>query len=299
MTTPTEPEMFFAHGSSPEPSRRRTLLPVLASLLALAVLVGGGWLVFTTLLRPAVSPDEVCTLTAESATVKLTHEQVRNAAIIVGVAMADENLGERAAHIAIATAYQESGLRNLNYGDRDSLGLFQQRPSQGWGTAEQVRDPWYASKKFYSVLVKQKNWRTGDVNDIAQKVQRSGVPDGYRKHVDKAQAVAAVLSGRVPGAITCVDRQNAVGAPSLLASDLQKTYGVKPVVKGKTLTVTAKTPALAWALAHQSVADTRSAGVVSVQVANQVWTVDGSKPRPWSVTTAAPAQARTVVVTFR
>ena len=63
--------------------------------------------------------------------------------------------------IALATAQQESRLRNLDYGDRDSLGLFQQRPSQGWGTEAQVQDPAYAAGKFYDWLVTVPGWETG------------------------------------------------------------------------------------------------------------------------------------------
>ena len=87
----------------------------------------------------------------------LTAEQVTNAATIAQVAR-DRGLPDRAIVIALATAQQESRLRNLDYGDRDSLGLFQQRPSQGWGTEAQVQDPVYAAGKFYDGLVKVPDW---------------------------------------------------------------------------------------------------------------------------------------------
>ena len=91
------------------------------------------------------SPDSSLTLTAE---------QVANAADDRRTSRRDRGLPERAVVIALATAQQESRLRNLDYGDRDSLGLFQQRPSQGWGTEAQVQDPVYAAGKFYDGLVK-------------------------------------------------------------------------------------------------------------------------------------------------
>ena len=78
----------------------------------------------------------------------------------------------------MATAYQETGIRNLDYGDRDSVGLFQQRPSQGWGTAEQLMDPHYATGRFYDALVKIKNWKTGDINDVAQAGAAQRPPGG-------------------------------------------------------------------------------------------------------------------------
>ena len=98
---------------------------------------------------------------------------------------------------------QESKLRNLDHGDRDSLGLFQQRPSQGWGTPAQVQDPIYAANKFYDALIKIDGYRTGDINDVAQRVQRSGHPNGYRKHEPKARALASALMGYSEAAFTC------------------------------------------------------------------------------------------------
>ncbi|MFE2596049.1 C40 family peptidase [Streptomyces sp. NPDC059396] len=105
-------------------------------------------------------------------------EQVPNAKTIqaTGVAM---HIPARGQTVALATALQESGLRNLNYGDRDSLGLFQQRPSQGWGTAEQIMQPVYAATKFYESLRKVSGWESLTVTQAAQAVQRSGFPDAY------------------------------------------------------------------------------------------------------------------------
>ena len=91
-------------------------------------------------------------------------------------------LPARAASIALATAYQESKLRNLDHGDRDSLGLFQQRPSQGWGTAEQLQDPYYAVNAFYDALVKVDGYQAMRITEAAQKVQRSGFPEAYEDH---------------------------------------------------------------------------------------------------------------------
>ncbi|WP_236241494.1 C40 family peptidase [Streptomyces sp. CC228A] len=107
-------------------------------------------------------------------------EQIPNAKTIqaTGVAM---KVPARGQVVALATALQESGLRNLDYGDRDSLGLFQQRPSQGWGTAQQVRDPVHASTRFYEALLKVPGWQSMTVTQAAQAVQKSGFPDAYAK----------------------------------------------------------------------------------------------------------------------
>ena len=98
-------------------------------------------------------------------------EQAHYASIIAGLSV-KRDLPPRAASIALATAYQESGIRNLDYGDRDSVGLFQQRPSQGWGTEKQLMDPYYATGEFYDALVKIKNWR-----DRRHQRRRPGRPD--------------------------------------------------------------------------------------------------------------------------
>lgn len=98
-------------------------------------------------------------------------ERERNAGIIIAVGRS-RGLSDRSISIAVATAIQESGLRNLAYGDRDSLGLFQQRPSQGWGTPAQIMDPKYAAGKFYDELVKIPDRDTRPMIDVAIQIQR-------------------------------------------------------------------------------------------------------------------------------
>ena len=92
----------------------------------------------------------------------------------------------RGAEVALATGLQESGLRNLNYGDRDSLGVFQQRPSQGWGTPAQIMNPVYAATKFFQALRGVPGWESLPHTVAAQRVQRSGFPDAYAKWVPQA-----------------------------------------------------------------------------------------------------------------
>ncbi|MFC9329075.1 C40 family peptidase [Kitasatospora sp. NPDC057015] len=124
-------------------------------------------------------------------------EQIPNAKAIqaTGVAM---RIPVRGQVVALATALQESGLHNIGYGDRDSLGLFQQRPSQGWGTPEQIMQPVYASTKFYESLKKVNGWESMTVTQAAQAVQRSGFPDAYAKWEPLAtalqQAIAPLLA---------------------------------------------------------------------------------------------------------
>ncbi|MEU9481173.1 C40 family peptidase [Streptomyces sp. NPDC048191] len=120
-------------------------------------------------------------------------EQIPNARTIqaTGVAM---KVPARGQIVALATALQESGLRNLDYGDRDSLGLFQQRPSQGWGTAQEVRDPVHASTKFYEALLKVSGWQSMTVAQAAQAVQKSGFPSAYAKWDPLATALQKAIA---------------------------------------------------------------------------------------------------------
>jgi hypothetical protein len=169
-----------------------------ALLLAAAVLVGLAW---DTQNEGVPGVPGHCSVAGLSMT--LTAEQVANAATIAAVGR-DRGLPERAVVIALATAQQESRLRNLDYGDRDSLGLFQQRPSAGWGTDAEVQDPLYAANKFYDHLVEVPGWETGRLTDVSQRVQRSGFPEAYQQWEEMAQKLAAAQVSELPDQITCV-----------------------------------------------------------------------------------------------
>ena len=124
--------------------------------------------------------------------------QMANATAIVQQTLS-KHMGLRAAVIAVATAMQESGLQNLNYGDRDSLGLFQQRPSMGWGTAEQITTPSYAADAFLSALAAHQKadpgWAGEPLWATAQAVQKSGFPTAYAKwEKQAAQLVTSIAT---------------------------------------------------------------------------------------------------------
>ena len=123
-----------------------------------------------------------------------TTDQIANATTIYQVSV-NLKLPQYAAVVAIATALQESDLYNLDYGDRDSLGLFQQRPSQGWGTPAEIMDPIYSSTKFYEALVKVPNWQTIPLTEAAQDVQESAYPDAYAAHQKPSEYLVATVSG--------------------------------------------------------------------------------------------------------
>lgn len=175
------------------PAKTAIAAAISAPLLALAAIAAVAGAI-------AAAPDSSTSICAASFrsgradTGTLSSAQLGNAQIIaqVGMSMGVPAPGET---IAIATALQESGLQNLNYGDRDSLGLFQQRPSQGWGSPAQILSPTYAAKQFYTKLLQVPGWRSMSTTAAAQAVQRSGFPDAYAKWQTEAQALAATFTG--------------------------------------------------------------------------------------------------------
>lgn len=168
------------------------------------------------------SGGEQCTATVDGRTVELEVEQAENAALITAIAVG-RGMPARAATIALATAYQESELYNIDYGDRDSLGLFQQRPSQGWGSPEQVLDPVYATNAFYDELVDVDGYESLEVTVAAQRVQRSAFPDAYADHEADARVLASALTGNSRAAFTCeLDGDAEEAADELTDSGLVK-----------------------------------------------------------------------------
>ncbi|MCG0285406.1 C40 family peptidase [Streptomyces sp. PSAA01] len=138
----------------------------------------------------------------------LPAEQVPNAQTIVAAGLSLD-VPKKAQVVALATAMQESRLRNLNSGDRDSLGLFQQRPSQGWGSAQQIRDPVYASEQFYKHLLKVDGWQQMTVTQAAQAVQKSGLPDAYAQWENLATAPQEAIAKTFPGGGSDADGKDA------------------------------------------------------------------------------------------
>ncbi len=275
----------------------RTLWWSLAGIAVVIAIFIGISTVWSTYKREPLPLADHCTATVKGATATIDPEQARNAAIISGVSV-KRGLKPRAASIALATAFQESDIRNLNYGHSDSLGLFQQRPSQGWGTAKQVMDPWYSSKQFYKALVKVKKWQTRDLNDVAQAVQRSAYPDAYRKHVDRARILASSLTGQTPASFTCVVNSPAPADPDGMKTFLTKTLGDTITVSTTKdgLTVTTKRPQDAWAVANEAVAASGDYGLSSVRVGEATWTHSTSQEAQWS--SAAPSAATEVQLGF-
>ena len=240
-------------------------------------------------------PPQGCMVTVEGFTSYLTWEQSGNAAIIVGESIR-RGLPPRAATIALVTAYQESDLRNLDYGDLDSIGLFQQRPSQGWGTVEQIMDPWYSAGKFYEHLVQVPDWESGVINDVAQAVQRSGFPDAYAQHEAKGRAWASALTGHSPAAVSCIDRhQNLADAPVLTDFIATVWGGAVGVITNEVgaLQLSTDSDITTWAVAQLSMLRGSPAGLTTLQADAQQWANSGTDYALWQP--ASPAAAPVVV----
>jgi hypothetical protein len=168
---------------------------------------------------------------------ELTAEQAVNAAVISSVGTR-RGMPERAVTIALATALQESALRNIRHGDRDSLGLFQQRPSQGWGTGEQILDPAYSAGRFYQHLTEVPGYSRLPLTVAAQRVQKSGFPQAYAKHEPDAALLASALTGRTPASLSC-DAANGgtdagPGDPAKVRQELAKAFGESGKAGGQT-----------------------------------------------------------------
>ncbi|WP_420112516.1 hypothetical protein [Pseudactinotalea sp.] len=274
---------------------RRVLGALLAFVLLLAVAVTGVFL----LLR-GIGTDRpwssACTATVDGTSATLSPEQAANAALIAVIGV-ERGLPARAVTIGLATAMQESRLENIDYGDRDSVGLFQQRPSQGWGTVEEIMDPVYSTNAFYDVLVTIEGYESMEITEAAQAVQRSGFPDAYAQHETMARTFASALTGWSPAALTCrldVETEASYAVVDLLARDLDSASA--ETADGVThLRLDGDPDRSGWVLAHWAVATAELTGVQEVAVGDLVWSRADGRDAAWTEA-GSPAEPGTVSV---
>ncbi|MER5385879.1 heavy metal transporter [Streptomyces sp. NPDC002688] len=296
---------------SPTPVRRRGRLlrfgGAVMVLLALAGYLGVQYLTGGT----GAPRCKVVSGKGDGASYEFTPEQAVNAATISAVGTS-RRMPERAVAIALATALQESGLRNIQHGDRDSLGLFQQRPSQGWGTTKQIMDPTYAAGIFYEHLAKVPGYSRLPLTVAAQRVQRSGYPQAYAKHEPDATLLAAALTGRAAATLTCEGRPDATpaGGAAPVRAALARDFGrdvlqeagatvdakgssasptpvapASPKAGDRTVTVPVREDSTAgagvvrrgWELAHWAVANSSALHIERVSYAGREWTAGTSE----------------------
>jgi len=239
-----------------------------------------------------------CTATVADHTVDLDPEQAANASLIAALGVR-RGLPARAVSIALATAYQESKIRNLTSGDRDSVGIFQQRPSQGWGTAAQISDEYYAIGRFYDALQKIHGYQTMRITEAAQKVQRSGYPEAYEAHAPDARALASALTGYSPGGtFTCVVRApKGHGTASAAEAALTKAYGGLDVARTGsrqdfTVTVAAGQDGnrKGWSIAEFLLAHADRLQVTRVSFDGKVWNTGDPSSKGWVTSSASPTK---------
>jgi hypothetical protein len=261
------------------------------------VIVGGaGFFAYTTLKANFGEPS--CRATALGRGVTFSPEQSANAATITALAL-KRGLPPRAATIANATAIVESKLQNLKFGDLDSLGLFQQRPSQGWGTQAQILDPVHATNAFYDALVKINGYQSMAIAQVAQDVQHSGFPQAYADHEQEGRILASTLSGDSPGGFGCrLDAVTVITPAATIAAQLTAELGVPTAVGAGSVHATGRDAQQAWAAGSWAVAHADAEGITAVTVGDRTWTRARGEDA-WSWHAASTPLASTAVTIAR
>ncbi|MFC4560487.1 hypothetical protein ACFO4E_01320 [Nocardiopsis mangrovi] len=259
--------------------------------LVCGALVAGGIYVMRSIKPLEVEPEEPaedCTVTASGDTDVLHPEQAANAATVGGVAFA-RDLPEDAVVIAYATVWQESKFFNIDYGDRDSLGLFQQRPSKGWGEPDELMDPVYATAAFYDALAEISGYERMPVYEAAQAVQASADGFAYDQHESRSRVMAAAFTGAEGGAVTCVYDPAGFGDadPDAARAEMTRVFGVEPTAISAAGPRT--TGDLGWAMAVWAMANAGEYGLTRVTYGDQRWTLADAEAGWTTVPDAAPA----------
>jgi hypothetical protein len=236
--------------------------------------------------RPIVA---ACRASAGSASYPIDPEQAANATTIAAVGKR-MGLPDHAVTVALAAAFQESGLHNLAHGDRDSVGLFQQRPSQGWGAPSQLIVPSYAAGAFFSRLATVDGWQTASVTVAAQQVQHSAAPDAYAQWEAESRVIAQALTGEVPAGLSCH-----FSPPSKAAADPAVTQAMSGDAGPVTLGTAFPVPR-GWLVAGWLVGHAQQYRITSVAFQGQRWTAttgawkpDSSADSTIQITPALPA----------
>jgi len=241
------------------PSRASRVAAVIAVVALVAVLVTRVW----PSAHAAITPE--CEARGAGGAFVLSADQAANATTIAAVG---KRLGlpDHAVSVALAAALQESGLHNLRGGDRDSIGLFQQRPSQGWGTPQQIADPIYAATAFYQHLAQVPDWASRSVTDAAQAVQHSAAPNAYADWETEARTLAAAFTGEVAGGFSC-----RFSPPSLPPLRTEMATAMSRELGPPALATTVDAPR-GWLVASWVVAHALEYRVGAVSFAGQRWT---------------------------
>ncbi|MEV5825911.1 hypothetical protein AB0L25_10070 [Spirillospora sp. NPDC052242] len=256
--------------------RRRRRWAVITSVFVV-VLGGGGYATYQWT-RPYLHGTG-CEVSTAAGKMSLSLEQGANASTIAAVAFRKE-LPERAVVIAYATAIQESHLRNLAGGDRDSVGMFQQRPSQGWGTPEQLRDPVVTTSKFFDGLVQVKDYLDKDLHIAAQEVQRSADGSLYQQHEPEGELLAAAFTGKEPATARCWFPPDERTEPRRdeAVREMRRAFGGGLKASGAAsqpwTALAVPGERIGWAVASWAVTHAQVYGLTEVRHAGRAWRAD-------------------------
>jgi hypothetical protein len=269
-------------------SRRRRITGV--SLVIALIVVLGLYLAFERI-APLLRGSD-CVATEDGQVITLAPSQAGIAATIAGVAQRD-SLPSRAVTVAYAAAWQESKLQNLTYGDRDSVGIFQQRPSEGWGKPSQIENPVYATSRFFGALTKIPGYQRLPVYQAAQAVQHSADGQAYQRYESLAANMTRAFTGQVPHAVSCWYSQKIGGTARLSATErgLRETFGMTSAraTPDPRLTVRVGNARDGWAVAAWLVSNAPQYRIDEVQYAGFRWTAaDSAKGWARSVSPAPP-----------
>jgi hypothetical protein len=246
------------------------------------VLVAAGYLIYHSFRNvTAPPPAPGCQAGTGVQAIDLDPEQAEVAATIAGVA-ARHRLPRRAVTIALAAALQESKLHNLDYGDRDSVGIFQQRPSEGWGSATELQDPIYATTKFYVALLKVHGYARMPVDQAAQAVQHSADGSAYQQWTDIAGQLTGAFTGKSPHTVSCWYTPSGQANLAGMEKQVRQTFGPagrKAVVVRITTARSAKKnvavlhvqPAAGWTVASWLVAHAQAYHLSQIRYAGFTW----------------------------
>ena len=229
--------------------------------------VGVGFAVHE-LFRTVSKPPPACTIGSGPQQLVLTLDQGENASTIAAVAKRMQ-LPDHAVTVALATALQESKLHNYPFGDRDSVGLFQQRPSQGWGSPTQLLTPAYAAEAFFRHLANVPGWQDLPVASAAQDVQHSADGSAYAQWEEEARAMARVLTGETPAGMACRFPDPHTVRRHDLQALANRELGDNVLERG------GGSEAEDWTVAQWLVGHAYAYGIVQVNVRGQQWTNDG------------------------
>ncbi len=259
-------------------------------MLALVLVLAGYAIYHAFRSVTSAPPPPGCQAGTGQQALELDTDQAAIAATIAGVA-ARYRLPRQAVVIAYAAGLQESKLHNLDYGDRNSVGVFQQRPSEGWGPASELKDPVYATTKFFTALTQVPGYTRMPVYQAAQDVQHSADGSAYEQWIYQAGQLAGYFTGSSPHGVSCwytpAGKADLTGAMRRMAQTFGPT-GREAVVARITLdrsagkntssvTVLHVQPDAAWTVANWLVADAQTYRLSQVRYAGYVWkAADGS-----------------------